>query len=306
VDLTLRNERGDLIDCLMTATYMGRQGNQRDVFQAIIKDISDRKQEEKHLRKLNSDLDKRVAVRTRQLLEALEDLGSFSYSVAHDLRSPLKNLSALSEHLHQLAVERSDDTAQAFTDRIQKGTQRMIDLVDDLLRFSQTNTRELQAGPVDLAALVTSVIADQVPEDRLSQIELVIEPGTEVLADAPMLKVVLHNLLSNALKFSREQTMPRIVLSHRQMDGRDVISVKDNGVGFDPKHKDQVFGAFKRLHQPEQFEGTGVGLAIVHRIVAKHGGQVWAESGIGEGTTISLALPIGHSSQEPLIFAKAG
>jgi PAS domain S-box-containing protein len=306
VDLTLRNNRGDLIDCLMTATYMGRQGKQRDVFQAIIKDISDRKQEEKHLRKLNSDLDKRVAVRTRQLLEALEDLGSFSYSVAHDLRSPLKNLAALSEHLHLLANERADGEALVFTDRIQKGAQRMIDLVDDLLRFSQTNTRELQAGPVDLAALVTSVIADQVPDDRLSQIELAIEPGTEVLADAPMLKVVLHNLLSNALKFSREQSRPHIVLSHRRSDGRDVISVKDNGVGFDPKHKEQVFGAFKRLHQPEQFEGTGVGLAIVHRIIAKHGGQVWAESGIGAGTTISLALPTSQSAQEPLLFAKAG
>jgi PAS domain S-box-containing protein len=306
VDLTLRNTRGDLLDCLMTATYMGRQGKQRDVFQAIIKDISDRRQEEKHLRKLNSDLDKRVAVRTRQLLEALEDLGSFSYSVAHDLRSPLKNLSALSEHLHLLANERSDGEALIFTDRIQKGTQRMIDLVDDLLRFSQTNTRELQAVPVDLTALVTSVIADQVPEERLPQIELAIAPGTEVLADAPMLKVVLHNLLSNALKFSREQALPHILLGHRRVDGRDVISVKDNGVGFDPQHKDQVFGAFKRLHQPEQFEGTGVGLAIVHRIIAKHGGQVWAESGIGAGTTISLALPIGQSAQEPVLFAKAG
>jgi len=262
VDLTLRNQQGDLIDCLMTATYMGRQGQHKDVFQAIIKDISDRKQEEKHLRKLNSDLDKRVAVRTRQLLEA--------------------------------------------TERIAKGAQRMIDLVDDLLRFSQTNNRELECGPVDLHTLMTNVIDDQVMTERQAQVSIDVAPGARVLADAPMLKVVLHNLLSNALKFSRTSDAPRIVLAHRQEDDRDIISVSDNGVGFDPKHKEQVFGAFKRLHQAEQFEGTGVGLAIVHRIITKHQGQVWAESAEGKGTTIFLALPKTHSVKNVLPFAKAG
>jgi len=306
VDLTLRNQQGDLIDCLMTATYMGRQGQHKDVFQAIIKDISDRKQEEKHLRKLNSDLDKRVAVRTRQLLEAMEDLGSFSYSVAHDLRSPLKNIAALTDHLHVHAQENKDEEACAFTERIAKGAQRMIDLVDDLLRFSQTNNRELECGPVDLHTLMTNVIDDQVMTERQAQVSIDVAPGARVLADAPMLKVVLHNLLSNALKFSRTSDAPRIVLAHREEDDRDIISVSDNGVGFDPKHKEQVFGAFKRLHQAEQFEGTGVGLAIVHRIITKHQGQVWAESAEGKGTTIFLALPKTHSVKNVLPFAKAG
>lgn len=305
VDLTLRNQQGDLIDCLMTATYMGRQGQHKDVFQAIIKDISDRKQEEKHLRKLNSDLDKRVAVRTRQLLEALEDLGSFSYSVAHDLRSPLKNIAALTDHLHSHAQENKDEEACAFTERISKGAQRMIDLVDDLLRFSQTNNRELECAPVDLRTLMTHVVQDQVVPERQSQVELEVAEGTQILADAPMLKVVLHNLLSNALKFSRRNDAPRIVLAHRSEDDRDIISVSDNGVGFDPKHKEQVFGAFKRLHQAEQFEGTGVGLAIVHRIITKHQGQVWAESAEGKGTTIFLALPKAHAVKAELPFAKA-
>lgn len=306
VDLTLRNRQGDLIDCLMTATHLGRRSHDRDVFQAIIKDVTDRRQEEKKLRKLNTDLDRRVAVRTRQLLEALEDLGSFSYSVAHDLRSPLKNIAALTEHLHIHAQEHNDEEASAFTERISKGAKRMIELVDDLLRFSQTNTREMEPGMVDLGGLMRDAIADQVPEERLAQVHIDVAPGTEVLADAPMVKVVLHNLVSNALKFSRTQDTPRITLSHRRDGDRDVISVCDNGVGFDPKHRDQVFAAFRRLHQQEQFEGTGVGLAIVHRIVTKHGGQVWAESELGKGTTIHFALPREHQQENQLPFGMTG
>lgn len=306
VDLTLRNERGDLIDCLLTATALAPQADGTRVYQAMIKDVTDRMQEEKKLRRLNSDLDKRVAVRTRQLLEALEDLGSFSYSVAHDLRSPLKNIAALTDHLHHLATERDDQEARAFTERIAKGAARMIDLVDDLLRFSQTNTRELEPAPVNLKHLVEQAIGDQVPDERRAQVHLDITPDTEVLADAPMIKVVLHNLLSNALKFSRTQDAPRIVVAHRDELQRDVISVSDNGVGFDPQHRDQVFGAFKRLHQADQFEGTGVGLAIVHRIVSKHGGQVWAESSPGQGTTIHFALPRTHAVSSGLPFAMAG
>lgn len=305
VDLTLRNERGDLIDCLLTATAIAPSTDGKVLYQAMIKDVTDRLQEEKKLRKLNSDLDKRVAVRTKQLLEALEDLGSFSYSVAHDLRSPLKNIAALTDHLHHLASERNDAEALAFTERITKGANRMIDLVDDLLRFSQTNTRELEPAPVKLRSLVEQAISDQVPEERRPQVHLDMQPDTEVLADAPMIKVVLHNLLSNALKFSRTQDAPRIVVAHRHEEDRNVISVSDNGVGFDPQHRDQVFGAFKRLHHADQFEGTGVGLAIVHRIVSKHGGQVWAESTPGQGTTIHFALPRTHTTSSSTPFGMA-
>ncbi|HMC97651.1 MAG TPA: ATP-binding protein [Flavobacteriales bacterium] len=292
VDLTLRGSTGNLIDCLMTATYLGKQHGGRDVFQAIIKDVTDRKQEENRLKKLNIDLDRRVSVRTSQLLEALEDLGSFSYSVAHDLRSPLKNIAAMSEMLHSQATE-PDSAAecQEFAGRIHKGAQHMITLVDDLLRFSQTNTRELERKPVAIMDLVRQAIAEQVPDGRKHQITIDVAPGAELIADAPMLKVVLHNLLSNALKFTRTALAPAITIGHRRDGDNDLLWVQDNGVGFDSKHKDQVFGVFKRLHPSEQFEGTGVGLAIVHRIVTKHGGQVWAESAPGQGTTIHLSLP---------------
>ena len=291
VDLTIRNTKDNLVDCLMTATYLGRRPDGNRLFQAIIKDVTVRKQEELRLMKLNADLDKRVAVRTAQLLEALEDLGSFSYSVAHDLRSPLKNMVALCDHLHGHAQEQHDEDTCAFTERIAKSAQRMIELVDDLLRFSQTNTRELEKRDVVLSELIHNVIEEQVPEDRKHQLAVEVEREVSLPADAPMLKVVLHNLLSNALKFSRNETEPLIIIGHRTEDGRHIITVQDNGVGFDAKHRDQAFGVFKRLHKPEQFEGTGVGLAIVQRIVAKHGGEAWVDSSPGVGTTVSIALP---------------
>ncbi len=305
VDLTLRTANGSLIDCLMTATYLGRQENGRDVFQAVIKDISDRKQEEKRILKLNADLDKRVAARTGQLLEALEDLGSFSYTVAHDLRSPLKNIAALSEHLRNHAEEQgSDATFSEFTERIRNGALRMLELVDDLLRFSQTNTRELERREVALAPLLLQLVKEQVAESRSHQVHIDVEPGALVLADPPMLTVALQNILSNALKFTRLRDEPRITIGHRRVDGRDIIHVKDNGVGFDAQHKDQAFGVFKRLHKADQFEGTGVGLAIVHRIVSKHGGEVWAESAVDQGTTVFVALPTQEGSTSSIPFIK--
>ncbi len=292
VDLTLRTRAGSLIDCLMTASYLGKYANGSRVFQAVIKNISDRKQEEQRIKRLNSDLDKRVAARTAQLLEALEDLGSFSYTVAHDLRSPLKNIAALSEHLHNNAIERGNDPDQVqCTERIHNGARKMMDLVDDLLRFSQTNTRELDRRQIMVRDLVEEIIVEQVVPSRRDQVQVLLDPEVTVQADAPMLKVVITNLLSNALKFTRNHIMPEITIGYRSQEDRDVLYVKDNGVGFDPKFKDQAFSAFKRLHDPEQFEGTGVGLAIVNRVVGKHGGEVWAESAVGKGTTIFIALP---------------
>lgn len=305
VDLTLRTPAGNVIDCLMTATYLGKREHGREIFQAVIKDISDRKQEEKRILKLNADLDKRVAARTGQLLEALEDLGSFSYTVAHDLRSPLKNIAALSEHLRTLASqEQKGSDYLECSERINNGAQRMLDLVDDLLRFSQTNTRELERAEVALQPLLEQVVHEQVAESRRDQVHLHIRPGTMVLADAPMLKVLIQNLLSNALKFTRNRERPVIQIDHCRSDGRDVITVKDNGVGFDAQHKEQAFGVFKRLHKADQFEGSGVGLAIVQRIVAKHGGEAWAESAIDQGTSIHIALPVEEVRSTSVPFIK--
>jgi PAS domain S-box-containing protein len=304
VDLTIRTPAGKVLDCLMTATYLGHQAIGRNVFQAIIKDVSDRRQEEDRLRKLNQDLDRRVTARTAQLMEALEDLGSFSYSVAHDLRSPLKNIAAMSELLHSHCSERRDEEALAFTGRIQKGAQRLIGLVDDMLRFSQTNNRELDRQEIPFAALVREVMEEVVPEDRKDHLHVRAGSGDTILADAPLLKVALHNLVSNALKFTRQRELPCIEVELLREEDRDVLVVRDNGVGFDPRHRDRVFGAFQRLHRADQFEGTGIGLAIVSRIMRKHGGTAWAESAIDQGSSLHLAFPRNAAPSTAIPFIK--
>lgn len=305
VDLTLRTPAGNVIDCLMTATYLGRTEGGAHAFQAVIKDITDRKQEELRMRKLNSELDKRVAARTGQLLEALEDLGSFSYTVAHDLRSPLKNIATMSDHLRAHADEVAPGgEVSEMAERINNGAQRMLELVDDLLRFSQTNKRDVDKREMRLRQLVVDIVHEQVPLSRADQVKIEIDEDALVLVDAPMLKVVLQNLLSNALKFTRLRESPEIQIEHRREDSRDVITVQDNGVGFDPRLAEQAFGIFKRLHKTDQFEGSGIGLAIVQRIVSKHDGEVWAESAVGQGTSIHVALPTAEASNSVIPFIK--
>ena len=291
VEITLRTPQGAMLDCLMTATYQGRTADGKAVFQAIIKDITDRKQEELRLKKLNHDLDRRVAARTKQLMEALDDLGAFSYSVAHDLRSPLKGMRSLSDHLGELAAARSDGEISDVSERIHRSTSRLIALVDDLLRFARTDTQRVDRSNVDLRDAVLECLATLDVTDRRVEFTMP-EAGQAIIpADKAMLHVVLNNVLSNALKFTRTREQARIAVSHSMQDGDHVVSVSDNGIGFNAQRSDQLFGVFKRLHKTDEFEGTGIGLAIVQRIVQKHGGTCWAEGREGEGATVHLRFP---------------
>ncbi|MCB9170192.1 MAG: PAS domain S-box protein [Flavobacteriales bacterium] len=301
VDLTLNTPDGRTIDCLLTVSLLGNNSEGKRLYQAIIKDITDRKQEEERLRKLNYDLDRRVSVRTKQLLEALEDLGSFSYTVAHDLRSPLKNILALSDlQLEQLSgkVEEQD-----LAERIHRGAERMIQLVDDLLRFAQTNTRELQREEVDMHVLVEQLVHELPSAGHAPTIVNSVPPGSLVKVDRAMMSVLLQNLISNAVKFTRSVTAPRVEIGLDTEPEGHQLWVKDNGVGFDGSGSKLVFAAFKRMHRADQFEGNGVGLAIVQRIVNKHGGEVWAESRPGHGTTIHVRIPTGAAIEQALPFA---
>lgn len=302
VDVTLRVPDGRTIDCLVSMTSIGPGADGKPLAQAMIKDISDRKMEEQRLLKLNADLDRRVNARTRQLLDALEDLGSFSYTVAHDLRSPLKNVMALSEHLKDLAQGQDAEQAETAT-RIHSGAARMIQLVDDLLRFAQTNTREIQRQDTSVKDLLERCILDHVPAEQRALVRMTVENDARIAADPAMLNVALGNLIGNALKYSRTVPSPDIEIGHRALNDRHLIWVKDNGVGFDGSKGEQVFGAFKRMHRNEEFEGTGVGLAIVQRIVAKHGGTARAQSSPGVGTTITIDLPAQASDAPALPIA---
>ncbi len=291
VDITLRTPQGATLDCLMTATYQGRTSDGKALFQAIIKDITDRKQEEARLKKLNQDLDRRVAVRTKQLMEALDDLGAFSYSVAHDLRSPLKGMRSLTDHLNELATSRGDGEIGDVSERIHRSTSRLISLVDDLLRFARTDTQQVHRAEVDLREAVIECLGALDLRDRRVEITMP-EAGLAIVpADKAMLQVVLNNVISNALKFTRTRDQARIRISHSVQEDDHVISISDNGIGFNAQKSEQLFGVFKRLHKSDEFEGTGIGLAIVQRIVQKHGGACWAESREGEGATVHLRFP---------------
>ncbi len=291
VDITLSVPNGPTVDCLITATHVGRDSQGNSLYQAMIKDITDRKKEEDQLRKLNRDLDKRVTIRTKQLMEALDDLGAFSYSVAHDLRSPLKNIKVISDHLSSMASMRADEEERDLADRIHRGASRLLTLVDDLLRFSRTDSKNTEMADVDAAAVMGECIRElPSPPDGVQFI--LPAPGAAIIhADPAMVKVVLTNLLANAVKFTRERSDARIELGHQHDGDSEVIWVKDNGVGFDNDKKDQVFGVFKRLHTSARFEGTGIGLALVSRIMKKHEGTCWAEGNPGEGATIFLRFP---------------
>ena len=291
VDITLRTPQGAMLDCLMTATYQGRTSDGKALFQAIIKDITDRKQEEVRLKKLNHDLDRRVAARTQQLMEALDDLGAFSYSVAHDLRSPLKGMRSLTDHLIELAAIKSDAEIGDVSARIQKSTARLIALVDDLLRFARTDTQKVDRSNVDLREAVLECMVSLDVSDRRVQFTLP-EAGLAIVpADKAMLHVVLNNVISNALKFTRNRDQARITVSHSVLEGDHVVSISDNGIGFNAEKSEQLFGVFKRLHKSDEFEGTGIGLAIVQRIVQKHGGTCRAEGREGEGASVHLRFP---------------
>ena len=286
VDLSLRTTRGTVVDCLLTATYVGNGAEGQATFQAVFKDITDRKQEELRLRKLNEDLDKRVAIRTRQLREAIDDLASFSYTVAHDLRSPLKNINAMSTLLTE-----QEEGPDGIASRIGSGTSRMLDLVDDLLRFALTNKTHVAREDADLRSIVEDVIENNVPADQRARITVDIREGTIAPVDRAMLKVLFVNVIGNALKFSRDKGDARVLVCHERELEAHHLWVSDNGVGFNAGAGVDAFGAFKRLHRADKFEGSGVGLSIVQRIVKKHGGEAWAESAPGQGCTIHFRIP---------------
>ena len=291
VEVTLHGTGNGVFDCLMTATYLGRSEDGAALFQAMIKDISDRKQEEKRLKKLNHDLDLRVAVRTKQLREALQDLEAFSYSVAHDLRSPLKTIRSLSDHMAGLAAQRGDPEVSDMSVRIHRGATRLTTLVDDLLRFARTDKQGIERAWLDLREVVLECLSTMDLSERRLRITMP-EAGIAMIhADPSMMRVVMTNLLSNAIKFTRPCDMGEVTVGFDQ-EGTDArITVRDNGVGFDPDKVGQLFGVFKRLHAADQFEGTGIGLAIVQRVVQKHGGTCWAEGSPGKGACISFDLP---------------
>ncbi len=255
---------------------------------------------EERFRRLNEDLERRVQDRTAELTASNRELEAFSYSVSHDLRAPLRNISGFADLLRKRLPEHTDAESARFLNIVSTESVRLGQLIDALLVFSRLGRSELKLQPVPLAALVEKVRADLAPDIGAREVEFRLGPLPTVLADPTLLRQVFANLLSNALKFTRGRT-PAIIevgATAGPAPGERTIFVRDNGVGFDPKYTEKLFGVFQRLHHAREFEGTGIGLANVRRIIVRHGGRVWAEGALGEGATFSFTLPESGTTPE--------
>ena len=245
------------------------------------------------LRLLAGELEDRVAERTRQLTAANKELDAFAYSVSHDLRAPLRHVDGYAELLRQDLGEGLSARARYHLDTLSAEVRRMSNLIDDVLAFSRTARVRLAVQPVELGPLVHEVAARLAVEAGDRDVRWSVAKLPAVGGDPAMLRVAFTNLLSNALKFTRPRPRAEIEVGSRS-DGDDavVVHIRDNGVGFDPRHAGKLFTAFERLHRSDEFEGSGIGLATVRRVVERHGGRIWAESILGEGATFFLRLPL--------------
>jgi PAS domain S-box-containing protein len=260
---------------------------------ASARDVTDSKQAEASIQNLNADL----ALRAQQLEAANRELESFSYSVSHDLRAPLRHVDGFASLLTKHAATQLDEESRRYVSIISKAAKQMGALIDDLLAFSRIGRAPLRQEPINQSQLVATVIANG-RFDPESRITWDIAPLPDVRADTAMLRQVWTNLIDNAVKYSSKNPKPRISIGGGKAEGdaEYVFFVRDNGVGFDMAYADKLFGVFQRLHGPSEFEGTGIGLANVRRIVARHGGRTWAESRVGEGAVFYFSLPNHDSS----------
>jgi signal transduction histidine kinase/CheY-like chemotaxis protein len=258
--------------------------------QALLSVVEDQKNAEEQIRRLNAELEQRVKERTAQLEAANHELEAFSYSVSHDLRAPLRALDGFSEALLSDYQGKLDELGQQYLIHIQEASRRMAELIEDLLKLSRITRSGIDLSQVDL-----SLIARQAADDLRSQfpdrqMDFVIAPDLSVTADPNLLKIVLANLLGNAVKFTSKQEIAHIQVGVLEQSGTRVIFVRDNGAGFDMAYADKLFNPFQRLHSASEFSGTGIGLTIVQRIIARHGGRIWAEASVNQGATFYFTL----------------
>ncbi|HEV2177778.1 MAG TPA: PAS domain S-box protein [Terriglobia bacterium] len=299
-EIVNRRKDGSLYAEEQTITPVRAQNGAISHFIAVKQDVTERKRTEEKIRKLNEELEERVRARTAQLAAANKELEAFSYSVSHDLRAPLRHIAGFSRILVEEYGPGLDAAARGHLERVQAGAQQMGRLIDDLLNLAQVGRLQLSCRVAGLDSLVEEVLKDLGSDVGDREIDWQIGELPSVECDPGLVRQVFVNLLSNAVKYTRPRPRAVIQVGQTAVGDEAAIFVRDNGVGFSMKYADKLFGVFQRLHLAEDFEGTGIGLATVQRIVHKHGGRIWAEAELDKGATFYFTLgPRGGADETP-------
>ena len=314
----MRRKDGTTFWAVINARLTGNQPG-TNYLEGLIIDINDRKRAEGDIIRLNEELEKKVAQRTADLhdsqkailsvvddinksnkeialtnqsLDAVnKELESFSYSVSHDLRAPLRSIDGFSQALLEDYQKKLDDTGRNYLNRIRSATQNMGHLIEDMLKLSRISRFELRRESVDLSKMFREIAENSQNNDPARIIDLIIQEGVIIECDPEMMNIVLTNLIDNAWKFTGKEVLPKIEFGTTDLAGKKVVFIRDNGVGFNMAYVDNLFGTFQRLHNRDEFAGTGIGLATVKRVITRHGGEVWAEGEVGSGAVFYFTLP---------------
>jgi PAS domain S-box-containing protein len=285
-----RTKSGDLVDIESSANPILDDHGEILGFLAIQRDISERKQAENEIKKFNEELEQRVYERTKELQVVNAELKAFSYSVSHDLRAPLRSLNGFSQALLEDYHDSIDATGVQYLERIRAASTRMAQLIEDMLNLAQVTRSKMQPVSVDLSALAETIIQELRESHPERQVTTKVRPDMKIQADKGLMQIALYNLLGNSWKFTEKQTSARIEFGITTSKSQTAFFVRDNGVGFDMTYSDKLFQPFQRLHNSDEFKGTGIGLSTVQRIINRHHGDIWFESEEGKGTAFYFTI----------------